>query len=303
MFEIKDGYKDYFLTNIRFGYFDARKTCVIKFGGSLASDDKTVFHIAQQAWHLQRKLDLNIIVVHGGGVLIDEALEKQGLQVRRCSITDERITDRATLAVCDRVLGDRNKEIVRLFNFAAKEQRFFRHRAVGLNGYDHGLILGEAFDNRRNLSGRVINANTNTLSRYLEEGAIPIVNSMSLNINASLEDRRLNLNADDVALAIAEDIGAEALIYCSSVCGVMSKYNEVIAELTTRQCETLIADGTIKKGMIAKVKAAAQAAERLKGGSIILQGDQPNAIIKAMTRSEGGTRFRKEGTACLPALQ
>ena len=303
MFKENDGYNDLFATNIRFGYFTPRKICVLKFGGSLASDDLTVFHIAQQAWRLQKKLSLNIVVVHGGGVLIDDALKKQGLAIRRCSKTDERITDRQTLDVCDRVLADRNKEIVRLFNLAAEEYRFFRPHAVGLSGYTNGLVLGEAVDSRRDFSGNVKKANTAVLSHHLEQRTIPIVNPMSLNIDASLDDRRLNMNADDVALAIAEDIRAAGIIYCSSIPGVLSKGNQVIDELTTWQCEALIADGTIKGGMIPKVRAAAQAAEKLKEGSVIVNGGQPCAIMKAVTRSEGGTRFYKGGTGCLPALQ
>lgn len=49
---------------------------VMKFGGALAQEE-TIANIARQAAFLQHNLDARVILVHGGGIQIDERLKEK----------------------------------------------------------------------------------------------------------------------------------------------------------------------------------------------------------------------------------
>jgi acetylglutamate kinase len=67
-----------------------------------------------------------------------------------------------------------------------------------------------------------------------------------------------NVNADHVALAVARELAAEALVFVSNVPGVLAD-GRLIERITPAQAETLIADGTIAGGMVPKVRSALEA--------------------------------------------
>ncbi len=88
-----------------------KKVIVIKIGGAtLGSHDTAIEDIVK----LQGQ-GKSLVVVHGGGKLITEWLEKQGISTR--FIQGERVTDKPTLEVATSVLaGLVNKEIVAAIN-------------------------------------------------------------------------------------------------------------------------------------------------------------------------------------------
>src|SRR5262249_25134305 len=69
----------------------------------------------------------------------------------------------------------------------------------------------------------------------------------------------LNVNADEIASAIAAGIGADRLIYLTDVPGVLDKNGQVIERLTVAEIDRLIADGVISGGMLPKIKSCREA--------------------------------------------
>ncbi len=67
-----------------------------------------------------------------------------------------------------------------------------------------------------------------------------------------------NVNADHVALAVAQALAAESLVFVSNVPGVLVD-DQLLERITSAQAETLISDGVIVGGMVPKVRAALEA--------------------------------------------
>jgi acetylglutamate kinase len=67
-----------------------------------------------------------------------------------------------------------------------------------------------------------------------------------------------NVNADHVALAVAIELAAEALVFVSNVPGVLAD-NQLVEHITPARAETLIADGVIVGGMLPKIRSALEA--------------------------------------------
>ena len=68
-----------------------------------------------------------------------------------------------------------------------------------------------------------------------------------------------NVNADDAAAGIAAGLGARQLVLMTDVDGIRDATGSKLDSITPEQAEALIADGTIRGGMIPKVKAALSA--------------------------------------------
>ena len=287
---IGTSYSNY--SKVKESNLDSKRTVVFKFGGVLAQNDRVIRQMAEQIWQLRREQDCHVIVVHGGGVQINAALIKRGMSIRRNASTSERITDYDTLRVCDKALRSLNKKVTRLFNQAANDMGLEGHRAIGMAGYDHNSVIGKSQSGHiDDYSGQVLFAKTSHIEKKLNEGRLLVINSMSLNEDASWHERRLNMNADNVALAIAVALQADEIVFCSNVAGVLDRDKSLIKNLTLSQAQKLIDMGIINGGMTPKVHAAIRAAEKLKHGSTILDGRKQGAIFQALTNRDSGTRF------------
>src|SRR5436853_6427539 len=87
-------------------------TFVIKYGGSfMDSPDPNVRNGVARDIVFLEAVEINPVIVHGGGKAISRAMEKSGLQPR--FVQGQRVTDQATVDIVERVLsGEINPEIV-----------------------------------------------------------------------------------------------------------------------------------------------------------------------------------------------
>ena len=151
-----------------------------------------------------------VILVHGGGPEIDEALTQRGLTTNR--IDGLRVTDAAALQVAESVLcATANKRLVR-----ACLQRDIP--AVGISGQDGGLIRV-----RRAISpsggdlgfvGEIVAVDPAPLIALLEAGYVPVVSPIAIDQRAH---HAYNVNADTVAGAIAAAVKADAYVAITNV--------------------------------------------------------------------------------------
>ncbi|RME63623.1 MAG: acetylglutamate kinase, partial [Nitrospirae bacterium] len=108
------------------------KTFVIKYGGAAQKEAHLKEAFAQDVV-LLNYIGINTIVVHGGGPMISEFMQRMGKSP--VFVDGHRFTDEETVNIVEMVLGGLvNKEIVSLIN---------RHggSAIGLTGKDGGLIM------------------------------------------------------------------------------------------------------------------------------------------------------------------
>src|SRR5882762_11647279 len=119
------------------------QTFVIKYGGSfMDSPDAEVRNGVARDIVFLEAVEINPVVVHGGGKAITRAMEKAGLAAN--FIQGQRVTDEATVKVVDQVLSrEINPEIVRTINSISGAARgfpgteIFTCRRLWLDDRDH----------------------------------------------------------------------------------------------------------------------------------------------------------------------
>lgn len=271
----------------------ADQTIVIKYGGSAMVEEHLKESFAMDIT-LLKQVGINPVVIHGGGPQIGELLKKIGKQAE--FIDGMRITDDETMDIVEMVLaGSVNKEIVANINRAGG-------RAVGLSGKDAGLICARKMDVTKNSPeldvpeiidighvGKVHKINTQILKVLEEDKFIPVIAPVGYHQE---EAQSLNINADLVAGAIAQALGAAKLILLTDVPGVLNEDKELQSKLTTQEAKDWIAKGTISGGMIPKVNCCLDAVENGVSRAHILDGRVPHAILLEMFTDQGvGTVF------------
>jgi acetylglutamate kinase len=257
------------------------KVIVIKIGGAtLGSHDTTIEDIVS----LQQQ-GKSLVVVHGGGKLITDWLEKRGISTR--FVNGERVTDEATLEVVVSVLvGVVNKEIVVDINSLGG-------MAIGISGVDGAFIQGRIKDVELGYVGTVAKINPAPLEALLKSGYIPVVAPVSLHADKPEKaPKLLNINADVVAGEIAAAIGADRLIFLTDVVGVCDQSGNLLPRLSPDEAEALVASGAASGGMIPKIKACLRA---LSGTSTtcIIDGRQRHALLDEIEGHGGGTTIQR----------
>ena len=92
---------------------------------------------------------------------------------------------------------------------------------------------------------------------------------------------------------VAEILKAEKLVMLTNIRGVLDKAGELITELTPRQIDDLIADGTISGGMLPKISGALDAAKSGVNAVHIIDGRVPHAmLLEILTEQAFGTMIR-----------
>jgi len=253
---------------------------VVKIGGStLGNEDTSV----QDLVFLQEQ-GIPIIVVHGGGHVISDWMERYGK--RPVFVDGLRVTDADSMEIVTAVLtGLVNKNLV------AKLMSLKGH-AVGISGVDGGLIQARITDNRLGYVGTVTKVNPGILVNLLSQGFIPVVSPVGLHeMDGSLnEGRTLNINADTLAADIAYALEAERLIFLTDVEGILDTGGRLIPRITARHAKILFSSGVIKGGMIPKLEASLRALNRVPRVDIV-DGRQAGSIRNSFLNNRIGTQI------------
>ncbi len=251
---------------------------VIKIGGStFGSRDTTIEDIVS----LQKRGQA-LIVVHGGGSMVTDWMQRQGVETR--FVRGERVTDRPALEVATAVLaGLANKEIAAEINIRGG-------RAVGISGSDGALVESKGKNQEMGYVGTVTKVNPKLLEALIEAGFIPVVSPISLYAAERPDDAPavINVNADHIAGEIAMATNAARLIFLTDVEGIQDSSGKPVARLSTAEAEAGIVSGMITGGMIPKINACLKA---LNTGAVtrIIDGRQPHALVKEFEKKAGGT--------------
>lgn len=231
------------------------------------------------------------ILVHGGGRQIREVTGMLGLEERRHE--GLRITDAPTARAVTWVLaGEVNKAIVTAFGATTTP-------ALGMCGADLALFT----PTRKRVDGaelgfvgtlRPEDVDASRLEAILQGGIVPVLATIGPERNAELGSPFLNVNADEAAGPLAAALACDTLVLLSDIPGVLDEDGSVIASIDRTRADALIASGTIRGGMIPKIRAALAACEDGVGSVHIAKGDSDDALQSALTGS--GTRIALGGT-------
>lgn len=258
----------------------AGQVVVVKYGGNAlagASEGDALALFAQDIV-LMHQVGMRPVVVHGGGPQINDLMNRLGKQAEfRNGL---RVTDAETVDIVRMVLiGQVNPQIVSAINVHGP-------LAVGVSGEDAGLIRASARDPEMGFVGDVESINPTILTGLLDEEFIPVVAT----IGTDEHGQAYNINADTVAGAIAEALGAEKLVYLTDIEGLRRVVNDpasLIRQTTPDELDALMADGTIAGGMIPKVESCVHAVRNGVRRSHILDGRIPHVLLLEVFTDEG----------------
>jgi acetylglutamate kinase len=108
-----------------------------------------------------------------------------------------------------------------------------------------------------------------------------------------LHNESYNINADVVASKLATVLQAEKLLMLTNISGVLDKEKNLLTELSIKDIDALIADGTISGGMIPKIAGAIDAAKSGVKAVHIIDGRVPHAmLLEILTEQAFGTMIR-----------
>jgi len=247
---------------------------VVKFGGHAMGDDDAMNSFARDIV-LMKQVGINPVIVHGGGPMINDMLERLGIQSE--FVDGKRVSDKNTVDVVEMVLSGRiNKRIVQAINQQGG-------KAVGLSGKDADLILCERAAPDMGFVGTPSKVNPRVLTELAGSGYIPVVAPLG----AGRRGETFNVNGDTAAGAIAAALKADRLLLLTDVAGVKNASGEVLTRITPEDVRALIADGTIAGGMIPKAETALTAMTGGVRAVVILDGRAANAVLLELFTEHG----------------
>ncbi len=263
------------------------ETFVVKFGGSSMGNKKAMEIFAKNIV-LLKSSGINIVVVHGGGPQISQMLERLGIKSE--FVNGVRVTTKDMIDIVEMVLcGSINKEIVSAINFAGGV-------ALGLSGKDANLIKAKKM--------RKTHKETDSnIERILDLGWVGMPDVINGDFFDALESTPVipviapvgfdddgntyNINADNVAGAIASELEASKLILMTDVDGVQDNEKNLLASLTTFQAEEMIKSGQITGGMIPKVETCIDAIRKGVETVHIINGNKEHALLLEILTDTG----------------
>jgi acetylglutamate kinase len=270
---------------------------VLKFGGELLEDRSRLQTVVGAVAAIASR-GIPLAIVHGGGKEIDAALRVAGIEKKQ--VDGLRLTDDATLDVVVSVLaGAVNTRLVAALNTAGV-------RGVGLTGADGGCGRSEAAPPHRTLDGRLVDlgrvgiptdtADVEVVSTLMAGGFVPVVASIGL----GADGRLFNVNADTFAGHLAARLNARRLVISGTTAGVLDDAGATIPVVDVDGIERLIAGGTATAGMIAKLRACADAIASGVGDVVIVDG-RDQAALEAAATDRGPEHATKLVAASAPA--
>ncbi|MCL2055710.1 MAG: acetylglutamate kinase [Oscillospiraceae bacterium] len=264
------------------------KVVVIKYGGN-AMIDESLKQAVMDDVVLLSLIGVKVVLVHGGGPEITEAMGRMGLESK--FIGGLRYTDSEAVKVVQMVLaGKTNKDLVALLGRSGG-------KAIGICGLDGGMIKASKLVGENDLGfvGEIEEVDAVPILNLLEMGYIPVIATVGFDDDGNV----YNINADTAAARIASELGAENLILMTDIRGLLrdkDDENTLIPGVNISEVPALIRQGIISGGMIPKIESCVESIRRGVVKSIIIDGRIPHSILIEMMTDEGiGTMFSMGG--------
>ncbi len=250
---------------------------LIKIGGRAFEDEHGFRELAGA---ITSGKSVEIIIVHGGGAEISQALKDAG---RRTEFVDGiRVTRADDIKIVEKVLsGTVNQRIsswleangVPSMRMSGKTQRLFVIEPLTRNGRDLGFV------------GKIKQVNPGVVIDAIQSGKVPVISPIS----ANEKGESYNVNADSAAAALAAAAHCTDLVFITDVPGVLVG-DQIQPSLSVQEAQSLVADGIIKGGMVAKMESAFEALNQSVPRVHIIQWQGPHTLRNIIQgKSKSGT--------------
>jgi acetylglutamate kinase len=187
------------------------------------------------------------VIVHGGGRQITAALADAG--VESTFVGGRRVTNDVAIGLVREALVEVNHELCAAIG----------PHAVGLIGDEIGLKATRIVELGH--VGAPVPSKPQAVLDALAAGKIPVV--------APLAEGPLNVNADDMAAALAVGLGAERILFLTDVPGVL-RDEQVLDQVEAHEVETGEFDGGILPKLQAAVVAAREGVRAEIGETVVV---------------------------------
>jgi len=232
-----------------------KKLFVVKYGGSMLENESIRKGVLEDLVFLSY-VGIRTILVHGGGPYISGRLKEKGIK----PVFHEgiRVTNKETLEIVIDELTKLNKKII-------NEIEDLKGDVSGLEGHENIIhVTKKKSSEDLGYVGTIKNVERDVLNDYLKKGYITVVSPLGI----CAKNQPHNINADEVASAIASSMNAEKLVLLTNVPGILREQNDLeslISTLKIDEIENLKKMTVIDGGMIPKVDACVEA---LNGGVV-----------------------------------
>jgi acetylglutamate kinase len=253
---------------------------VIKLAGALLEDDAIVRALARQIATLAQQ-GQEILVVHGGGRLFTATLKRMGIESN--FVAGLRVTDRETRDVAVMVFaGLLNKRLASAISAEGAP-------AIGISAADASCFRAEPtvhneVEGSLGFVGYLTGLNNSFLESLWREGLVPVAPCLGLGPDNEL----YNINADHMAAACAEYLGADRLIYLTDVAGVLDG-DKVLSAITSEEIERLVQSRVVSGGMVLKLEAAKRALEGGVREVHIVGGGSSDSLLRVLQAADAGS--------------
>lgn len=257
------------------------ETIVIKYGGSAMDEDSKASVMKDLV--LLQQIGVRVVLVHGGGPEINEALSYAGIKTE--FVDGLRKTDEKTMEIVQMVLaGKINKELVNLIEQADGS-------AIGLCGIDGHMIKAEPISEELGYVGKIAKVNTLPITAALDAGTMPVIATVGFGADGKV----YNINADLVAARLAGELKAKCLINMTDCKGILRDKNDadsLIPVVQVSDAPRLVKEGVISGGMLPKVECCVEAIRRGVKQVFIIDGRVLHSVLIEILSDEGiGTMF------------
>ena len=255
---------------------------VVKFGGHAMSDNDGAFG-AKLALAIAQ--GLKVVVVHGGGPQINEALKTAHISSE--FVGGFRVTTPEIFEVVERVLSNEvGPDVASTLTKSGVAALAIsgRHSGTLFANKQIELLNGEKAD--LGLVGLVNHVDPAAIHVLLEKGVVPVISPIANEIDG---DGGLNVNADIAAAAVAGALHANELIIMTDVEGIYRNWpdkSSLIEKIQATELESI--KSTFAEGMAPKVQATLDAIAAGAEAVRIIDGRDPEAFAKALAHN-GGT--------------
>jgi acetylglutamate kinase len=214
--------------------------------------------------------ELEVMIVHGGGAEISQALKDakretkfiDGIRVTRAEdirIVEDVLSGTVNLRIASWLSGNG----VECNRMSGKTEKLFLVEPLTRGGLNWGYV------------GKIKQVNVDVVLETIAEQKVPVISPIS----GDEKGASYNVNADSAAAALASAVRCTDLVFITDVPGVLVD-NEIQPSLSVQEAQTLIANGIIKGGMVAKMESAFNALDQNVPRVHIIQWQGPQTLHK-----------------------
>ena len=212
------------------------RTFVIEIDGVSTGDPQ--LHGIVHDLALMRSLGIDLVVVHGARPWVEQRMRARGLAPR--SAGGVRITDIAALEAAKEAIGAAHVELEALLSMGIANSPM---AGAGVRVASGNFITARPLGIRDGVdyehTGEVRRIDAEAIRQRLADGAIVLASPLGYSPTGEV----FSLRAEEVATAIAVEVGAAKLVFLSEEPGVVDDRGALVRELTLDEAQAFAAAG------------------------------------------------------------